>query len=33
MKNICVKCNKKIIVWGDLKNKLCISCDEKRKIN
>ena len=28
-KGNCSKCGKSVIVWGDIKKKLCISCDEK----
>ena len=29
--NLCTKCKKEVIVWGDLKDGLCIECDEERR--
>ena len=28
---ICSKCGKKVIIWGDLKDEICMSCDEARR--
>lgn len=26
----CSKCGRKVMIWGDLKDHLCIGCDEVR---
>ena len=31
MKGKCSKCRKDVVVWGDVKKKLCIRCDEENR--
>lgn len=30
-KGRCSKCGKEVIVWGDLKDELCMKCDEDER--